>query len=315
MYSIKSSYREIHENKDIAELLQILYDDSLYFKVEEEYEKLSLPEIEKQVLGFSAQGMVDVANYLLDVDNRNSIIPIWTKEEIEQDSTRKTPFLLPFLLKGKKAPAVIVCPGGGYEYVSYYNEGFEIAQALNKSGFHVFVLKYRVAPAVSYPKPMEDLIRAIQYVRARSEKYGIIDKKTAILGFSAGGHLCGYTAGIANQDTRPDAAVLCYPVITMGKETHSGSRTNLLHLSEDETETKENLKKWAKYSCENIVTKDYPPTYLWHCKGDDAVSVRNSEIMAEALKKAGVKYQIHLYPDGAHGIGMGIGTTAEGWLE
>lgn len=219
-----------------------------------------------------------------------------------------TPALTAYPVDGEGRGAVIVCPGGGYGGRADH-EGEPIALWLNSIGIHAFVLRYRVAP-YQYPCALLDVQRAVRYVRHHAAEYGINNNKIGVLGFSAGGHL---TASISTQydsgnpeatdemdrhSCRPDAVVLCYPVITMKLPlTHQGSLHNLLGNEPDP-------KLVEQLSCEDQVTGDTPPTFLWHTSDDQAVPVENSMLFASALRRAGVPFDLHVYEKGRHGLGL-----------
>jgi len=212
--------------------------------------------------------------------------------------------------------AVVVCPGGGYQVVAADHEGKQIAEWLNSLGVSAFVLQYRLGPRYRHPAPLQDAQRAIRMVRARAQEWGVDPKRVGILGFSAGGHLASTAAThfddgrpdavdpIERQGSRPDFAVLCYPVISLQDPTaHAGSRRNLLGDPADP-------KLVEVLSNERQVTPRTPPTFLWHTADDDAVPVANSLLFFEALAKAGVPGELHVFPHGRHGVGLAQGDPA-----
>lgn len=218
--------------------------------------------------------------------------------------------------------AVIICPGGGYHYVVYDWEGMDIAKWYNSKGIAAFVLKYRLPNSksikVSYEAPLQDAQRAIRLVRSNAEKWHINPAKVGIMGFSAGGHLASTLGTQFNSpnnfkeqsvdaiSARPDFMVLVYPVVTMKNDfTHQGSRNNLLGKNPSEVLVK-------KFSNELQVTKNTPPTFIVHSGDDQAVPVENSLNLYKALKDKGIKTEIHIYPEGGHGFGLGLG---KGYLQ
>lgn len=243
--------------------------------------------------------------------------PIYSKEEIEKEPSRALATVIPFLIK-KHAPTVIVCPGGAYEFLSFNAEGGDYAKAFNKAGFNVFLLNYRVAANAHYPNPMEDLARAICFVKAHSAAFGVNAEKLVICGSSAGGHLCAYFAARYKEfeniyhktqfSLRPSAVVLAYPVISMVSETHEITRLRLLGFHPTPEEE-------ADKSVELIADESYPPTFFWHCEGDKTVPISNSIRLDERLTEKGVRHVFMRYPRGGHGIGLARGTTADGWFE
>lgn len=222
------------------------------------------------------------------------------------------PTLSPYFANPEKATgaAVVVCPGGGYGGLAPH-EGRDYAMWLNELGISAFVLKYRLGSGgYRHPVPLQDAARAVRLVRARAAEWKLDPKRVAIMGSSAGGHLAStllthYDAGdaaaadpIDRQSSRPDLGILCYPVITMGEKTHGGSKRNLLGDNPSPDLVK-------SLSNELQVTKDTPPTFLFHTVEDKAVVVENSLDFAAALARNGVPFALHIYPKGPHGIGLG----------
>ncbi|MDA7613975.1 DUF1080 domain-containing protein [Verrucomicrobiales bacterium] len=221
------------------------------------------------------------------------------------------PSVQAYLPKGANAPAaaVVVCPGGGYGGLARH-EGHDYALWLNKHGLAAFVLKYRLgSKGYRHPIMVNDAARCVRMVRASSEKWKIDPNRVAIMGSSAGGHLAStllthFDAGnpsaddpIEKQSSRPDLGILCYPVISMGPWSHGGSRRNLLGDKPDP-------KLIWDLSNELQVTTETPPTFLWHTAEDRAVPLENSLMFANALQKAGVPLDLHVYQHGRHGIGL-----------
>ncbi len=205
---------------------------------------------------------------------------------------------------------IVICPGGGYGHLAMGHEGRDIAKWLNSHGIAAFVLKYRIAKRYHNPAPLQDVRRAIRTVRYDNRKYGIDRDRIGVMGFSAGGHLAS-TAGtnwlVGNPDSRepiqavtsrPDFMVLCYPVISFTTQyTHKGSRNNLLGKDADE----ETIKS---FSSELQVTKDTPPTFLFHTDQDSGVPPENSVLFYLALRKHKVPAELHIYRRGRHGLGL-----------
>lgn len=220
------------------------------------------------------------------------------------------PTLTPFIPKEHaNGAAVIVCPGGGYTRLADH-EGKPVAEWLNTLGITAFVLKYRLGPKYHHPAPLQDAARAVRLIRARAAEWKLDPKRVGILGFSAGGHVAStigthFDAGQTNAtdaiervSSRPDLLVLIYPVITMGEFTHGGSKKQLL----GDNPTGEMVKLLSN---DLQVTKETPPTFLVHTANDAGVPVENSLQFAEALRKAGVPFEMHIYERGRHGFGMG----------
>ncbi len=206
------------------------------------------------------------------------------------------------------APTVVVLPGGGYEMVSP-DEGEPVARWLNTAGFTAIVVTYRVAPHV-YPAALRDAVRAVRLARSHGDDWSVQPDRLAVMGFSAGGHLAGSLATLGEDVAllgdddligvlpRPDALVLCYPVVTMEPPfAHEGSVSNLHgDLATD--------AQRAAWSLERRVTADTPPTFLWHPAPDAAVPVENSLVFAGALARHGVPFALHVFPTGQHGLNL-----------
>ena len=236
---------------------------------------------------------------------KETILPLWKDSAIESNLT-----ICAHPEKDSRRPAVLVVPGGGYGGVCRSTEGDPIAECFSKLGFRTFILHYRVSPH-RFPGPQQDILRAIRLIRYHAEEWNVIPEQVAVCGFSAGGHLCA-SAGIIPDDvevvpedaadampSRPDAMILCYPVITSGKYAHSGSFKNLLG--------KEYSKRKREFSLETRVTKESAPAFIWHTVEDQAVPVENSFLLAEAMRKNGVVHELHIFPHGPHGMQLGYG--------
>ncbi len=209
--------------------------------------------------------------------------------------------------------SVVICPGGGYGFLAMDHEGKQVAEWLNKIGVTGVVLKYRLAPRYRHPAMIHDAQRAIRTVRSHAEDWKLDPKRVGIIGFSAGGHLAS-TAGthfddgkadatdpVDRQGCRPDLLILGYPVVALATEhAHGGSRDNLLGK-----EPSADLLK--SLSNETQVTRNTPPTFLVQTNADTGVVAENSLLFVEALRKAGVPVEFHLFEKGVHGLGLGNG--------
>ncbi len=208
------------------------------------------------------------------------------------------------------ATGVIVCPGGAYVHLAIDKEGTQIAQWFNSIGVAAFVLKYRLGPRYHHPIELHDAQRAIRYVRAHAAEFHIAADRIGIMGFSAGGHLAStaethFDAGDSNAadpldrpSSRPDFAILCYPVLAMtGPYVHEYSRKMLLGDNPD-------AQLEASLSNELQVTAGTPPTFLFHTNADTSVPAENSVQFYLALRKNRVPAEMHIFEDGPHGVGL-----------
>ena len=198
---------------------------------------------------------------------------------------------------GGERGMVIVFPGGGYAYLSK-READPVAKKFVELGFHAAVCHYRVNPA-SYPVPLEDARNAVRYTREHAAVLGVKPDKIAAMGFSAGGHLAAMLSNDpGSPEARPDAAVLCYAVLSSKYQTPDlVSFKNLLPgVPADE---------YIKCSCPEAVTADTPPTFLWHTFGDTNVLPEHSIDYALKLKQYNIDSELHIYPRGVHGLSLG----------
>lgn len=208
---------------------------------------------------------------------------------------------------GRRRTSVLICPGGGYHFVSF-RESEPVALRLLSRGFNVFVLDYEVAP-VRYPMALLEAAAAMSVIRSRANEFHADPDKIAIGGFSAGGHLAASlgvfwqekfisdSLGVSSGNYKPDALILCYPVITSGPFAHRDSFENLLG-----PDTPNELIK--SMSLETQVNSQVPPTFLWHTFSDEAVPVENSLLFAQALRQNNVPFELHIFPQGAHGLSL-----------
>ena len=241
-------------------------------------------------------------------------IPLWADGAPgalgKEDKDIPTLTLYPADSPAAACPAMVILPGGGYGGLAAH-EGKGYADRLVTNGISCFVVKYRLgSQGYRHPRMLEDAARAVRLVRARASEWKIDAKHVGIMGSSAGGHLASTllthfdsgnpdaTDSVERQSSRPDCGILCYPVISMGPNTHSGSKNNLLGKDPDPELVK-------LLSNELQVTKETPPCFIWHTWEDKAVKVENSLDFAAALQKAGVPFDLHVYQKGAHGLGLG----------
>lgn len=215
--------------------------------------------------------------------------------------------------RNRKTPLVLICPGGGYAMTSN-REAEPIALQFSSMGYQAAVLRYSCAPAV-YPTALCEVAQSVKLIREHAEDWNVDAEKIIVMGFSAGGHLAASYGVFWNelwltekmqcdkQLLKPNGLVLCYPVISSKEEiAHQDSIKNL--LGESYPEMKEQV------SLEDKVGKHTPKTFLWHTFTDPVVPFWNSFRFAEALGKAGVPMEYHLYPQGGHGLSLANEQTA-----
>ena len=204
----------------------------------------------------------------------------------------------------KLLPAILVCPGGGYSYVSQ-REAEPMAVKFLAWGFHVFVLTYSVAPH-HFPTQIRQVAAAMELIHSNAQRLGVDKNRIAIMGFSAGGHLachysncydCPEVREVLPESKPVNACVLTYPVISADpKYYHGGSIRNVSGHEEPTAEDAE------YFSLNNRVTPNTPPTFLWHTAADQLVPVMNSLLYAQALAENNVSFALRIYPHGRHGL-------------
>ena len=228
--------------------------------------------------------------------------------------------------------AVIVMPGGAYMGLAAILEGREVADWFASRGFTAFVLRYRLGQKYLLPVPLIDARRAIQLVRARARDYHISPNRIAVIGFSAGGHLAAlsgtqFVPGKPDADdpiervsSRPDDLILGYPWIgAISPNTAHLTYCKLMGLLDTPGRCEEMQKA---YSPDLFVTKETPPTFIYHTTDDQTVPVEQALSFYEALLKAGASGEIHIFAHGKHGSGLGTGDASldqwpnllESWL-
>ena len=248
------------------------------------------------------------------------VIPLWTgKVPLATGTTDgHIPRLYTYPAPGAGPhPAVIVMPGGGYTHLVMEKEGAQEAYWLNAHGVTTFILEYRLSPAYRYPAPMLDGARAVRYVRANASKLNIDPHKLGIWGFSAGGHLAGYLAAIHDNgdpaapdpidrtSDRPDFVILSYARLSL--DSHVPRTGNMESILGDKpTQAAIDSVDIVKH-----VTPDASPSFIYSTGGDKTVDSLNASTYYEALKRAGVLAELHIFERGVHGTGMAQSLTPE----
>lgn len=205
-------------------------------------------------------------------------------------------------------PAVVVCPGGGYEMLSE-READPVALRYFAAGYQVFTLRYSTGDSAKNFTPLQELAEAVAVIRENAEQYRVDEAHIAVCGFSAGGHLaaslgtlwnheaflCRY--GRKDQKHRPDALILSYPVIVAGEKEHQGSMDRVSEMDEGDLPR-------DFFSLDRHVSKDTPCSFLWTTAEDDCVPAENSIAFLSALQREKVPYEAHIFPFGGHGLSV-----------
>ena len=185
----------------------------------------------------------------------------------------------------EKRPAMLVIPGGGYNFCSD-REGEPVALAFMAMGFNAFVLRYSIKENAAFPAPLNDAQEALETIRKNSEKWHIDNSKVAAVGFSAGGHLCAALSAMGR--VKPNASVLVYPCIL---------------------ESIGRILAKPIPSVEKYVDETTPPTFIVASREDTCVPIENSLRYADALEKAGVDFEMHIFSKGYHGFSLADSTV------
>ena len=200
--------------------------------------------------------------------------------------------------------AVIIIPGGGYGLVAMYHEGYDLAKVLANQGITAAVLKYRLPNPQSSDRPelvpLTDARRCIKMLRGKADEYGFQRDKVGVIGFSAGSHLATAASlwECVDEEEKPDFSALIYGVTNLSEMNQNWLESSLYFRKLTEEEVAQNqLLDW--------VSKDAPPAFLVHAYDDDTCKVEESILYAQKLFEHNVSVEMHLFPEGGHGFGMG----------
>lgn len=248
-------------------------------------------------------------------------LPLWEGQAPTGDGSEAAPADATLTIHRPAQPngtALVICPGGGYGMRVSGAEGHGIAAWLNRHGITGAVCDYRL-PKGRSAVPLLDAQRAIRLVRTHAQAWKLDAQRIGIIGFSAGGHLAASattlfepgkadaTDPVARWSSRPDFAILVYPVISMQDGmTHGGSRNNLL----GKQPTTELLQR---FSTEMQVTADTPPVFLAHAIDDRLVPIANSRAFAEAMRTKSRPVELLELPSGGHGLNGYKGPSWDAW--
>lgn len=213
-------------------------------------------------------------------------------------------------VRREQFPAVVVCPGGAYAFVSE-READPVALAFFARGYNVFILTYSVGEKAKNFQPLRELSETVRAIRNRPE-WRVDPEQIAVCGFSAGGHLACSLGTMWDDpellraydnhggENRPNAMILSYPVITADEFAHVGSIENV-------SGCKKGTPGYEYFSLDRRVSKNTCPAFLWHTAEDDCVPVENSLKLAAALSREKVPFELHVFPKGGHGMSVCTG--------
>lgn len=247
-------------------------------------------------------------------------IPLWDEKEIPLYDGERKPYIVPFLLENKKAPVVVIAPGGAYLHVCMGHEGVDMTKRFNELGFHAVIVCYRTSPD-RYPCPQLDYIRAIQMVRNNADKWGIMENSVIAMGFSAGGHLVTSINGVYDElremtgalshiNGQADAVIGGYPMTDL-KCKGFGITCDKILLGKGYS------KELSDKLCvHNLVNEQYPPMFLFSMKYDPIVPPEtNCLVVGKALQEKGVPHEVHIYRGNVHGFGLADRLEAGQWVQ
>jgi acetyl esterase/lipase len=259
--------------------------------------------------------MINQTIYILDNQHTATLTTYLLDNtwEIDRDRTR---------------PMVIICPGGGYRFVSE-REAEPVAIQLNAMGFHASILRYTIFPA-KFPTAITQLAKSVAYVRGHAKEWNVQNDRIIVAGFSAGGHLAA-SLGVLwhekflqdilqmpKENYQPNGMLLSYPVITSGNYAHRDSFVALLQEKYDELIDMMSLEKQ--------ITEFTPPAFLWHTFEDETVPIENVLLFTQAMNEKKIPFELHIYPKGQHGLSLAteetrslydhgpLQTTCQNWI-
>lgn len=248
------------------------------------------------IAGAQAPASFDIDLWPDGLPNSNGIDSTQPFDDSRQNFKPSIRVFLPDASKST-GKAVVCCPGGGYSHLATDHEGYDWAPFFLERGIAFVVLKYRMPRGVT-EVPVSDAKESIRMVRQHATEWHIDTAKVGIMGSSAGGHLASTVATHSDSATAPNFQILFYPVISMQQGvTHQGSHDGLLGRNASEEQNR-------LYSNATQVTAQTPPAIMLLSDDDTAVPSQNSVEYYMAMRKAGVKSTLHIYPSGGHGWGF-----------
>lgn len=288
---------------------------------ERDCEKLSTSRddetLEEVVGSQSADACAAGLNYLAQVyhDGTQITYPLYSDEEIAAVPSRAHAELYYCPAKQPGAKFAIILSGNMLFYAGELRGGVSTAWELHEQGYAVFSLRYRIGLEAGDDAPLEDLARAIRFVLDNADTFGVSTEDYALLGYSSGGQIAG-VFGSEKQGwgryglPKPGVLILAYPINSFFEAKPA------YHLLMD---TDRLAKRYYSYTVSKLVTPDYPATFLWYGKNDrtlkNFVYPLQGPALAKALDANGVPNRVEVYDNARHGVGIGVGTDAEGWVE
>lgn len=313
----QTTMKEIRDDPDIKASGLYTYT----YVWERDCEKLSTSRDDEtltEVVGkTSAEACAAGLNYLAQVyhDGTRVTYPLYSEKEIAAVPARAHVELYYCPAQQPGAKFAIVLSGNSLYYSGELRGGVSTAWELHEQGYAVFSLRYRIGWEAGDDAPLEDLARAIRFVMDNADTFGVSTEDYALLGYSSGGQLAGV---FGNEEKgwgrygvpKPGVLLLVYPI-----NNFLGAKP-AYHLLMD---TDRLERRYYSYTVSKLVTPDYPPTFLWYGRNDLMLKAfvypLQGPTLAKALEASGVPNRVEVYDNAKHGIGIGVGTDAEGWVE
>lgn len=272
--------------------------------------------LEQYVSSCDAEDTAAGLNLLIENYNAGVQVtyPLYTEQEIAEDSSRSDAVLYYYPAKTANAKYALVLSGNILNRTAEVKECISTAYQLHEMGYAAFVLRYRAYPNNSNNVPMEDVVRAVQYITDHAQQFAVQTENYALIGYSSGGHLLGLFAsdalGYKNYSLpKPGALLLGYPIVQFAEATP------VYRVGVDPFTCG---RFYYEYSMADVITEDYPPVYFWYGKNDTTLKLLCWPLQGPALEKAltanNVPHKRVVYNNASHGVGLGRGTDAEGWL-
>ena len=311
------TYREICE-------LPLLRDLAPYFITKmdlskEDHYSLSLDEFYKNG-GWNSDSIVYGLNRLCrNLETGHCRYPLYTAEEIAAEPEKKDPFLLFFPSDDPEAdnrPYIFVVPGGAYINVWSLTEGYPVATRFNEQGYHCFLLNYRVSVENLFPRPLEDIARALTLIRDSGKEFPVQWDNYAMVGFSAGANLIlnwslkdhGYPVyGMPS----PQVLMPIYAPVSWSLHLEDGEDDWLTRYAFGVSSADAVRAGWNV----NEHVEGFPPCYLCCCADDDLVDPEHSRLLKKALDAAGIASELEIGAHGGHGFAEGRDADTKGWIE
>lgn len=272
-----------------------------------------------KALYLASEGVADGLNRLCALrETGDRIFPLYGEEEIRTCPEKEDPRLFWFPSDDPAAaekPYILLVPGGGYVNVWSLTEGWPVARRFNELGWNVFVLNYRVNLPKLFPRPLDDISRALDLIRGKEQLFRVRWDHYLTLGFSAGANLIlnwmlpGHGYAVYGMPA-PQGVIPVYPPVSL-KLSLDGEHNDWLTYAVELMSIKNGDDSW---SIEDHV-RDFPPTRIIHCADDDLVNPEHSRILKQALDAAGILSELEMDARGGHGFAEGTGTDAEGWID